>query len=350
MSEQWIDVSAHQGIIDWKQVAAAGIKGVIIRAGYGNSASQIDKQFLANIEGALAAGITVAVYWFNYFDGIADAQREWNTCRSIIDPYRSDIKFISSDYEYDSVKYYRKVHGAAPSNSLINQMIDAFCSAAAGDGWDVKNYFNNDYRRNILSSALISKWRPWLADYTGGPDISCDIQQTSSTGRVAGIRGNVDMDTCFVAFQSRPAPIPTPASSAPSKAGIKAGDKVQYSGSLYADSYGNGQGKTVSGTFIVQRVIDGRKCGVLLPAGWVPASACKAASSASVPAPSAPSKAGIKSGDKVQYSGPLYSDSYGSGQGKTVSGTFTVQRVVDGRKCGVLLPAGWVPASLCKPV
>ena len=333
MSEQWIDVSAHQGIIDWKQVAAAGIKGVIIRAGYGNSASQIDKQFLANIEGALAAGITVAVYWFNYFDGIADAQREWNTCRSIIDPYRSDIKFISSDYEYDSVKYYRKVHGAAPSNSLINQMIDAFCSAAAGDGWDVKNYFNNDYRRNILSSALISKWRPWLADYTGGPDISCDIQQTSSTGRVAGIRGNVDMDTCFVAFQSRPAPIPTPASSAPSKAGIKAGDKVQYSGSLYADSYGNGQGKTVSGTFIVQRVIDGRKCGVLLPAGWVPASACKAASSASVPAPSAPSKAGIKSGDKVQYSGPLYS---------TLS--------PDGRKCGVLLPAGWVPASLCKPV
>ena len=200
MAEKWIDVSAHQGVIDWPRVAEAGIKGAIIRAGYGDDASQQDTRFAANIKRAVTAGIKVAVYWFSYADSVNDAEKEWTTCKQIIAPYKDKILFVASDYEYDSVAYYRRIHGVAPSNALINQMVNAFLGAVKADGWGTALYSNNDYRLNIFTAATLAAWDVWLADYSGGPDINCAMQQTSSTGRVDGIAGNVDMNTAFKAF------------------------------------------------------------------------------------------------------------------------------------------------------
>lgn len=56
----------------------------------------------------------------------------------------------------------------------------------------------------------------------------------------------------------------------------------------------------------------------------------------------------MRVGAKVKYSGPLYRDSNGNGQGKTVSGTYTVKYYYPGRKCGVHVDGlGWVPESAC---
>lgn len=205
MAEKWIDVSAHNGIIDWQRVRAAGIVGTVIRAGYGNSLSQKDKRFVANITGAIKAKLKIGVYYFSYADSVADARAEWTTCKRIIQPYKSHILFVAEDYEYDSYNYYRRVHGAAPSTALINQMVNAFLGAAKADGYGTLLYTNNDYRRNIFTGATLDAWDIWLADYTSGPDAACAIQQTGSTGTVPGISGHVDMDTCFKAYGvSRP--------------------------------------------------------------------------------------------------------------------------------------------------
>ena len=197
MTEKWIDVSAHQGRIDWPRVAASGVKGAVLRAGYGDDIRQQDTRFTANVTGALAAGLKIGVYWFSYADSVADALKEWAVCKQIIAPYKGQIKFVASDYEYDSYNYYQRVHGSAPANDLINQMVNAFLGAAKADGWGTALYTNNDYRRNIFSAATLAAWDIWLADYTGGPDVPCAMQQTGSTGSVPGISGNVDMDTAF---------------------------------------------------------------------------------------------------------------------------------------------------------
>lgn len=197
MSEQWIDVSAHQGAIDWPRVAAAGVKGAILRAGYGDDIRQQDTQFAANIKGATSAGLKVAVYWFSYADSSVDAQKEWGVCKQVIGPYKDKILFVACDYEYDSVNYFRKIHGTAPSNALINQIVNAFLGAANADGYAGVLYTNNDYRLHIFTAATLAAWDVWLADYSGGPDINCAIQQTGSTGRVDGIGGDVDMNTVF---------------------------------------------------------------------------------------------------------------------------------------------------------
>ena len=198
MAEKWIDVSAHQSVINWPKVAASGVKGAVIRAGYGNSVSQQDRQFAANIKGAAAAGLEVAIYWFSYADSVADARKEWVVCKQIIGPYRQHIRFVAYDYEYDSYNYYKRVHGKAPDKTLINQMACAFLAAARSGSWKTCLYTNNDYRRNVFTAATLKAADYlWLADYTGGPDVPCAIQQTGSTGAVPGISGHVDMDTVF---------------------------------------------------------------------------------------------------------------------------------------------------------
>lgn len=207
MNEKWIDVSAHNchtAPIDWRKVAASGVRGAVIRAGYGNDPSQRDTAFIANIIGAIAAGLKVAVYWFSYAVSVADARKEWEVCKQVIGPYKSKILFVAFDYEYDSVSYYKKVIGSAPSDALINQMVNAFLNAAKADGWGTALYTNNDYRRNVFSAATLKAWNIWLADYTGGPDIPCAMQQTGSTGTVPGITGNVDLDTLFQAIGAQP--------------------------------------------------------------------------------------------------------------------------------------------------
>lgn len=193
-----IDVSAHNGVINWPAVKGSGIEAVIIRAGYGNSATQQDKQFAANIKGAAAAGLKIGIYWFSYADSVQDALKEWAVCKSIIEPYRDKITLpVVYDYEYDSVDYYKKIHGAAPSNALINQMVNAFLGAAQADGWGTALYTNNDYRLHVFTVATLAAWDIWLADYSGAPDIPCPIQQTSSTGSVPGINSKVDLNTLF---------------------------------------------------------------------------------------------------------------------------------------------------------
>ncbi|MCI1966028.1 MAG: hypothetical protein LKJ17_07865 [Oscillospiraceae bacterium] len=200
MSEKWIDVSAHNGVIDWVKAAKSGIQGAILRAGYGNSLSQTDAQFNNNISGASAAGLKTAVYWFGYADSDADALLEWSVCKQVIEPYRNKILFVAYDYEYASADYYAKIHGTAPSNQLINRVVQTFLKAADADGWNCVLYLNNDYRKNIYSKETLGLWDLWLADYNGEADASCSIRQTTNSGILPGISGTVDLNLVFRDF------------------------------------------------------------------------------------------------------------------------------------------------------
>ena len=250
MSEKWIDVSAHNGVIDWAKVKESGITGAVIRGGYGNDVSQKDTQFENNIKGALAAGLKAAIYWFSYADSVGDAQKEWEACRTVIVPYKGQIEFVASDFEGDSIRYYTKLHGAAPTNELVNDMVNAFLNAAKADGWGTALYTNNDYRRNIFSAATLATWDIWLADYNDAPEIPCAMQQTGSTGSVLGISGNVDMDTCFKTYgtaanptPTKPAPAPAapPVAPAPAPSGqtytVQSGDTLSGIAAKYGTSY-----------------------------------------------------------------------------------------------------------------
>ncbi len=200
MKEQWIDVSTHNGAVDWRKVADSGIRGAILRAGYGNRLSQTDSRFQENIAGAAAAGLKTAVYWFSYASSEADSLREWEICKQVIQPYRGRILFIAYDYEYASVSYCKQLCGTAPSARQIDNMAKTFLNAARADGWNAVLYLNNDYRLHVYAAATLAQYDLWLADYDGTPDTACAVQQTASSGKVPGIAGSVDLDTVFRSF------------------------------------------------------------------------------------------------------------------------------------------------------
>lgn len=74
-----IDVSEHQGLIDWEAVAADGIDFAVIRGGYRGYSEGglfVDRYFHENIRGALENGIDVGVYFFSQATNVAEATEE----------------------------------------------------------------------------------------------------------------------------------------------------------------------------------------------------------------------------------------------------------------------------------
>lgn len=79
-----IDVSVHNGSIDWQKVKNAGIQFAILRAGYGRELSQKDARFEENYKNAKAAGTLVGAYWYSYAMSEDEARLEANVFLSVI--------------------------------------------------------------------------------------------------------------------------------------------------------------------------------------------------------------------------------------------------------------------------
>lgn len=188
-----IDVSKHQGYIDWQKVAAAGVEGAIIRAGYGQKTR--DKCFEQNIVGAISAGIkNLGVYWFSYAYTIEMARTEAITCDSIIKGYKDKLNLgVYFDWEYDSMD---KAHAAGyyPDRDLITAMNAEFCQIIGGMGYHAGYYLNNDYKLHFIDTSKLTAYRKWFARYIKEPQKDCFLWQYTSKGHVDGIEGGVDMD------------------------------------------------------------------------------------------------------------------------------------------------------------
>ena len=197
-----IDVSYHQDLIYWEKVKAAGIDFAILRAGLGKYITQIDSCFEQNAFAAPGAGLHVGAYWFSYATSPEEARQEAQVCAQVLEPYKGKFDFpVYFDYEYGSEEYSKK-QGVTPTQALRESLAQAFCEEIESHGWRAGVYTNNDYLKNRWRLDVLKQWEIWLADYTGGPDVACGMQQTSSTGSVNGISGNVDTDEAFLDYPS----------------------------------------------------------------------------------------------------------------------------------------------------
>lgn len=188
-----IDVSVHQGAIDWDKVKASGIEGVIIRAGYGKG--NVDGKFKANIESVIKHGFKyIGVYWFSYAYTIDMAKREAQYMNDIVEAYKNKLNLgVYFDWEYDSMSYAKKL-GAEGDKNLITNMCIAFCEKVSSLGYIAGYYLNQDYEKNFIDISKLTKYRKWFARYTNEKQTNCYLWQYSSSGKISGISGNVDMN------------------------------------------------------------------------------------------------------------------------------------------------------------
>lgn len=153
------DVSYWQGNIDFNKMYNAGIRFIIIRAGYGTS---IDKNFVTYINGALAAGLVVGIYWFLYAKNETAAINNAKKCIEVITPYKQYIQCgVYADWEYDS-----DANAGAMSSAKRSGIVRAFLTQLQAAGYEVGIYSNQDYiQSGKFTASLIEEFPLWFAKY-----------------------------------------------------------------------------------------------------------------------------------------------------------------------------------------
>lgn len=190
--KQGIDISYHQGNVDFESVKKKGIEFVIIREGYRETA---DSRFFEYVQKAREAGLTIlAVYHFSYALNEEGAKREARICienmkRAELDPE----VLVFFDFEYDTIKKAISL-GVSLGRDECNAHTIAFCEMVEQLGYKPGIYTNLDFYKNYYRKDVLSRWSIWLADYTDGPDFHCLIQQYTNKGNIPGIKGHVDLN------------------------------------------------------------------------------------------------------------------------------------------------------------
>ena len=192
-----IDVSEHQGEIDWPQ-AENEIGFAMIRAGYGQN--NIDRQFVRNITECNRLGIPCGVYWFSYARTEDMARKEAAHCLAAVRPYKLQFP-VAFDFEYDSVNNAAK-NGVKVDRALATALCHAFCGAVEAAGYYALNYTNTDFLQNLFDETTTQKYDLWHAAWPENPDPDkppgdCGIWQYSSRGKIAGVGGRVDLDAAY---------------------------------------------------------------------------------------------------------------------------------------------------------
>lgn len=199
-SKVGIDVSRYQGKIDWAQVKQSGVDFAIIRLGYrgyGTGAIVQDSYFETNIQGALENGIEVGVYFFSQAITEAEAVEEAQYCMDLLQGYPITYPIIFDWEPYDS-SLNPRTEGL--SDAMLTKCAAAFCRAVEGAGYQSMVYSNLTYFYLHFDLAKLVDFPLWLAQYNPTPTFyyHFDMWQYSSTGKVPGIKGNVDMNIHMV--------------------------------------------------------------------------------------------------------------------------------------------------------
>lgn len=195
MADKWlgIDVSEHNGTLNWAAIKRAGIKFAIIRDGYG--VSHVDNQFKANMAGAIAQGLMIGVYHFSYALDAAGAKKEAAFCLGLLEPYKDKIVLpVYFDFEYDTVDYAKKC-GVTLGKSAFNSHAVAFCEAVKAAGYAPGVYYNKDYYNRMVDMGSVGGYSQWYAQYAATASIDgWDLWQYSSSYTIPGCSGRFDVN------------------------------------------------------------------------------------------------------------------------------------------------------------
>lgn len=206
LSEAGIDVSEHDGEIDWAQVKAAGVDFAMVRAGYrgyGQGTLNLDNYFLANVSGAYAAGIKVGVYFFSQAITAEEATEEAEYVISSLSSLNVTLAYpIVFDEEPISDGNEARTDGLSAEQYNANAV--AFCKRVEEAGYSAMVYGNqHDLAKFDLDGDLAS-YPVWYAEYgVNRPtaDVDLTIWQYSESGSIPGITtsdGQVDLDIRFL--------------------------------------------------------------------------------------------------------------------------------------------------------
>ena len=188
-----IDVSVHNGDIDWQKVKADGIDFAIIRAGFGRLEKQKDEKFEQNYAGAKATGIPVGSYWYSYAMTPEEAELEADVFLSVIKGKQFEMPVY---FDLEEKKQF------SLGKEKVSAIMRAFLEKVESAGYFTGLYGSASSLTTHTADDIKSRYTIWLAHWVNQTNYSSAyaIWQYSSKGKVAGINGNVDLDICYKDF------------------------------------------------------------------------------------------------------------------------------------------------------
>ena len=194
-----IDVSGWQGDIDWAKAKADGVEGAIIRLGYGEG-NNADKKAQRNISECKRLGIPFGIYWYSYADTPSIAKEEGADVVAKLKQFGVNPSDLAYPVYYDLEKWTWEGHQPPTDPNVYNNIVNNWYSALQSAGYkNLGVYSYTSYLQGPLKHADIYAKTTWVAQYGARmgfdsfPTNSRGWQYTSS-GKVGGIRGNVDMN------------------------------------------------------------------------------------------------------------------------------------------------------------
>lgn len=194
-----IDVSIHQGVVDWQAVAADGVEFAILQAGYrGYSDGDLgeDEQFRANLSGARAAGIPIGIYFFSQATTEEEAREE---ARFTLELLGGETLEHPVFFDWERVDA-EDVRTEAITGDMVTAFAKAFCETIEAGGYEAGIYFNQNDIYTFVDLRQLLDYPLWMAQYQTVPDFFYDFAywQYSDQGSVSGIEAPVDLNLWFV--------------------------------------------------------------------------------------------------------------------------------------------------------
>lgn len=197
-----VDVSSHQGEIDWNAVKEAGVDYAMIRVGwrgYTEGGLNVDTSALQNLQGATEAGLPVGVYLYSQAITVQEAKEEAKLVLDVIKdwnityPVVYDWEWIGGDARTVNV-----------DSRTVTDCTKAFCNAIQDAGYTPAFYFNQDLASRLFCLEELQVYDFWLAQYTEAMTFPYNVEmwQYSCTAALPGIEGEVDLNLSFKDYET----------------------------------------------------------------------------------------------------------------------------------------------------
>lgn len=200
------DISKHDGDVNFNSMKAAGVDYVIIRLGargYATGQLTLDEYFVENIEAAIEADLDIGIYFYSQAISQEEANQEANFVIQNLEPYRANIKYpVAFAMEKISNDQARTDTLTREDKTII---ANTFLGGVQAAGYVPMLYGNKEYLIKGVDMTQLQSYDVWLSQEQDIPDYPYQytMWQYTTTGVLNGIKGDANLNICFVSYSDR---------------------------------------------------------------------------------------------------------------------------------------------------
>ena len=201
-----VDISKHNGTVNFRSMKAAGIDYVMIRLGargYSTGQLSLDDNFVENIEDAIDAGLDIGVYFYSQAVTLEEATQEANFVVQNLAPYKEHINYPVA-FDMESVPNDKaRIDGLSREDKT--SISAAFLSGMQAAGYIPMLYGNKEWLIKNIDLAQLQNYDVWLSESEDIPDYPYQytMWQYTTTGVLNGVTGDANLNICFVSYSDR---------------------------------------------------------------------------------------------------------------------------------------------------